>query len=200
MGDEGRGADRRPRARQAQRGRRQQLPGRRRQIGDLALVYDWCFDRLGATQKQRWLDYADPGSLERLAPGQGVLGGPGAQSTTLDRNAPPAAIPITGPAGQPTIPRTTIITRSCAPPCCSGSRATARTRRPTRGSTEFHAPRSERSWCRGSTRTSTAAARAKAPATASRCAAVRALRLLEGDHRRAHRRPHGSHPALRCSR
>jgi hypothetical protein len=28
-------------------------------IGDLALVYDWCFDQVSASQKTRWLRYAD---------------------------------------------------------------------------------------------------------------------------------------------
>lgn len=28
-------------------------------VGDLALTYDWCFDRLSADQKSRWLAYAD---------------------------------------------------------------------------------------------------------------------------------------------
>src|SRR5690606_29659254 len=28
-------------------------------VGDLALVYDWCFDRLTAAQRARWIAYAN---------------------------------------------------------------------------------------------------------------------------------------------
>lgn len=28
-------------------------------LGDLALVYDWCFDQLSSSQKSRWLEYAN---------------------------------------------------------------------------------------------------------------------------------------------
>ncbi|MBI5534014.1 MAG: hypothetical protein HY898_14935 [Deltaproteobacteria bacterium] len=44
-------------------------------IGDLALTYDWCFDRLTAQQRQRWLAYADQAVWNVWNPEQAAWGG-----------------------------------------------------------------------------------------------------------------------------
>jgi hypothetical protein len=45
------------------------------QIGDIALTYDWCFERLSETQKKRWLAYADQAIWNVWNPTQASWGG-----------------------------------------------------------------------------------------------------------------------------
>jgi hypothetical protein len=44
-------------------------------VGDLALTYDWCFDRLTADQKSRWLAYADQAVWNVWHPNDATWGG-----------------------------------------------------------------------------------------------------------------------------
>jgi hypothetical protein len=44
-------------------------------VGDLALTYDWCFDRLTADQKSRWLAYADQAVWNVWHPDDATWGG-----------------------------------------------------------------------------------------------------------------------------
>src|SRR5262249_51943394 len=43
-------------------------------IGDLALVYDWCFDSITASQKTRWLKYANQAVWNVWHPAQATWG------------------------------------------------------------------------------------------------------------------------------
>ena len=43
-------------------------------IGDLALVYDWCFDQVTADQRTRWLDYANQAVWNVWHPADAVWG------------------------------------------------------------------------------------------------------------------------------
>ena len=125
-------------------------------IGDLALVYDWCFDAVTPAAAHALARVRQPGRVERVEPGSSATWG----GTTM---------PWTGWAIDD--PETTTTTRSCARRCCSASPRTTRTPRPTPWITQFHDTKlTRRAACRRSTPTSSAAARARAPATASRCA------------------------------
>ena len=44
-------------------------------IGDLAMTYDWCFDTVSASQKQRWLAYADQAIYNVWHPSTAAWGG-----------------------------------------------------------------------------------------------------------------------------
>ena len=44
-------------------------------LGNVALVYDWCFDTVTASQKQRWLAYADQAIWNVWNPSQAQWGG-----------------------------------------------------------------------------------------------------------------------------
>jgi hypothetical protein len=44
-------------------------------IGDVALTYDWCFDRLSESQKKRWTAYADQAVWNVWNPTQATWGG-----------------------------------------------------------------------------------------------------------------------------
>ena len=91
-------------------------------IGDLALVYDWCFD---AGHRRRSARAGSPTRTRRSA----TCGTRRARRGAASRSR--------GAAGRSTTRRTTTTTRSCARRCCSGSRPRARTRRPRRASTQF---------------------------------------------------------------
>ena len=45
------------------------------QLGDLALTYDWCFDLLSATQRERWLAYANQAVWNVWHPDEASWGG-----------------------------------------------------------------------------------------------------------------------------
>ena len=91
-------------------------------IADVALTYDWCFDTVTSSQKQRWLAYANQAVWNVWHPSQAKWG-----STAASR----------GRAGRPTIRATTTTTRSCGRRCCSASPRRARIPTATPGSTEF---------------------------------------------------------------
>ena len=155
-------------------------------IGDLALVYDWCFAQVDAGAARALARVREPGGVERLEPGRRRGG-----ARPMRRGA----------AGRSTTRRTTTTTRSCARRCCSASRRRARTRRPTRGSRKFRDEKvlgqlvptfdgrsRRRRLARGHR-----LRRRDAPA-------VRAVRLLEGDDRRDARDEDRRTRARRCSR
>ncbi|MEZ4372195.1 MAG: hypothetical protein R3B07_15295 [Polyangiaceae bacterium] len=71
-------------------------------VGSLALVYDWCFDRLTEDQRQRWLEYANRAVANVWDPDGATWAGPHNR----------------GAVGPSTTLRTTTTTRSCGPQCC----------------------------------------------------------------------------------
>ena len=154
-------------------------------IGDLALVYDWCFDVVSPTQRTRVARVREPGRPQRVEPDQRDVG---RQGDAVDA------------AGRSTTRRTTTTTRSCARRCCSASRRTASA---TADGWLDRVPRHEAAArARPDVRhaISSAAARARAPATASRCATCSSS-TTSGRRRRARTsRPRRSTRARRWSR
>ena len=73
-------------------------------VGDVMMVYDWCFDAVSASQRARWLAYADRAVWNVWHPDDADLGRQAGRR---------------GAAGRSTTRATTTTTRSCGPRCCS---------------------------------------------------------------------------------
>ena len=155
-------------------------------IGDLALVYDWCFDTVSAGAEDALARVREPGGVERLEPGGGEVG---QQDDPVER------------LGDRQPARTTTTTRSCARRCCSASRPRARRPQADQWITQFRdtkvlgqlVPTFDADLVGGGSREGTGYG-----------VAMRELfelyDLWHGDDRREARRPRPSTRARRCAR